>query len=303
LIICQGCALYLKTTREPLVRSITGVQKNAENRRRLTIVSYNMLHGWPHFSHLAAREELLRGEILALEPDIILLQEAAVVAGMGLHTSISLARSLDYDVVYQRANGKAAIIGFEEGEAILSRFPVLEWDVHELKPRPSLFERRIVLRAAVRTPAGVLEIYNLHLSHGRERAELREAQTLDAIRYVMESYAYKELPALLAGDFNFPPASRGYRLLEEAGFLDVWVGARPEDPGATSGIDDVLDPSENPRRRIDYLFVLPAGGKSFEIESVRLFLAEPKRVGEASQTGWLWASDHVGLICSLRVEE
>ena len=67
------------------------------------------------------------------------------------------------------------MIGFEEGEAVLSRFPVISWELHRLKPRPSLFERRIVLRLE-------LEAYSTYLSDKVRRAWLRRGQTEDPVR-------------------------------------------------------------------------------------------------------------------------
>ena len=66
--------------------------------------------------------------------------------------------------VYSRANGHHKGIGFEEGLAVFSSFPLKTPRLRHLEPSFRPFVRRLVLGAEVETPRVELPVFSVHLS-------------------------------------------------------------------------------------------------------------------------------------------
>lgn len=62
-----------------------------------------------------------------------------------------IAGETGLNYAYYRANGNRLAIFFEEREAILSRYPLTDISVTELKPQADFFEHRVVLRTTAET--------------------------------------------------------------------------------------------------------------------------------------------------------
>jgi endonuclease/exonuclease/phosphatase family metal-dependent hydrolase len=271
--------------------------------RSITVATLNMLHGLPRFEYLEQRKELILAELKRLSPDVVLLQEVPVFRNRSEQIGAWFAEGLEYNLAYARANGTAFWFGFEEGEAVLSRFPIRDVQRHVLRPKPGLIENRIVLRAVIDTPLGRLEVYNTHFSHRVNRNPLRQKQATDLIRFLRDTYRYRELPAVIGGDINAFPDSEPIRLLVEEGLVDAALEVNPPADGPTSWFRDITDPADKPKARIDYLFLYTeeADNQLFVRHCTR-FLDQPFRTPLQSPTDWLWASDHLGVICELAVE-
>ena len=263
-------------------------------REGLRVATLNMLHGWPCFDSLDERLDLIAAGLQEVGADVVLLQEVPVRAGAPRQALPFLAEKLGCAFVYARANGSGAFIGFEEGEAVLSRFPILSWEAHRLRPSPGPFERRIVLRAALAAGRGPLEVYSVHLSDKARRGGLRLGQVQDLIGFVQKGTRDGGLPAVVGGDFNCAPGSPPYRLFAEAGFTDAAVAADPPALGPTSGLARVRDPGGSMSERIDFLFLSP-GPQGPEAVRAWNFLDAPR----GSLGAPLWASDHAGVACDL----
>ncbi len=267
----------------------------------ITIATLNMLHGLPRFEYLESRKQLILEELRRLAPDVVLLQEVPVFRNREEQIGPWLAKGLGYDMAYGRANGRA-FLGFEEGEAVLSRYPIRDAQRHVLLPKPGLVENRIVLRAVIDTPLGMLEVYNTHFSHRVNRDPLRLKQAADLIRFLQNTYRFRELPAVIGGDINAFPDSQPTRLLIEGGLIDAAVQVDPAADGPTSWFRDITDPADSPRARIDYMFLYPEGAeRSLTVSRCFRFLDRPFAT-PTGPTGFLWASDHVGVFCELTAE-
>jgi endonuclease/exonuclease/phosphatase family metal-dependent hydrolase len=259
--------------------------------RPIRVLSLNMLHGYPGFKDLSRRTSLIEEEIRRLDADIVLLQEVPWTPETG-NVAQSMADRLGLNYATLRANGNRRLIRFEEGEAILSRFPLREVEFAELKPRAGFFEHRVVLGAVIQTPAGDLTIFVTHLTNGL--AEDNQGQSASLRAFVRSVTAG---PAIVAGDFNAQESSPSIQLL-----LDDWHDlARTIDGevNPTCCIDDLNDPSlDGLQKRIDYIFAVPGEkGSISAVETRRVFL-QPFPQGES----WLWASDHTGLLAVISLE-
>ena len=80
--------------------------------------------------------------------------------------------------VFFRANGNRRAILFEEGVAVLSRFPILDSVGIALPPKAGFFENRVALHARLQTPRTVLDVVCTHLAErprGSSRATSRRS--------------------------------------------------------------------------------------------------------------------------------
>jgi endonuclease/exonuclease/phosphatase family metal-dependent hydrolase len=260
---------------------------STRNDGPLRILSLNMLHGFPRFEHLDARLQLIAAEIGRLDPDIICLQEVPWHWGSAAQ---ELAERAGMNYLYLRANGNRLAILFEEGEAILSRFPLRVPAATELKPSAGLFEHRVALQATAATPWGDLRVVSTHLTHGEPA--VNEAQAESLITFVSDSNS--DAPAVVAGDFNARQDSPQIGALYAAGWIDTFRAVHPGDPGLTCCVDDLTDADQFLSKRIDYVFLIPGDG-SFSIVDSRVIFDQALPGSE----GPLWASDHAGLLTEL----
>ncbi len=292
-LIAIAAVLFVLSASRP-GRSPEGCPANcalpvARNPGPLRVASLNMLHGHPEFEDLEARLDILAGEIKALDPDILLLQEVPWRWNLG-NAAARLAERTGMNHLYLRANGNRWTIFFEEGEAILSRYPLRQASAHELQPQASFFEHRVVLHAVAATRLGEIDLYVVHLTDGAEA--INHAQAQDLITYVSASASG---PAIVAGDFNAREDEPQLANLSGI-WVDSYRAAHADDPGFTCCIDDLHNgPDEPLEKRIDYLFLAPGEAVELEVISSGHIFNAPLQTA----SGWQWPSDHVGLMVEL----
>ena len=162
---------------------------------KLRILSFNVWHGYPGPGAREERYQRIRELIAESDPDIVLLQEAWSTRRFG-HLPERLSRDTGLGYAYARANGSLRYLGFEEGLAILSRYPISDVRRMALGPRTPPWEMRAALSATLALPDGEkVEVWNTHLSHAdafaREGQARSLASAIDGDRVV-----------ILGGDFN-----------------------------------------------------------------------------------------------------
>lgn len=251
----------------------------------LRVIELNMLHGYPAFTHLRAREALIVDEIARDRADVVLLQEVPWTPQTGALVA-DLARRAGMNWAYRRANGNRRAILFEEGDAILSRYPLQDVASVELPWGADFFEHRTAVGATLQTPWGPVRVISTHLSG--EPAAVAAAQ-VTALRAFADG---ESLPAtIIGGDFNAHANTAPMGDLAVS-WRDVMAEANPSDPGLTccrdpeAPADTVLD------ERIDYLWLRGPG----TIVEARRILVNPVAV-EGCCT--IAASDHVGLFAAI----
>ena len=270
----------------------------------LRFVTLNLLHGGI-FSELTgddgALEERLRLAVeglRAVDADVVGLQEASTGRHRG-NVPARLAEALGYGYVYAPAATRpfgsdhvrravASVLGFTEGPALLSRFPIIRWRVHELPRCGRPFDVRVLLAADLETPAGRLTAFSAHTSgnacHARAVAELVRANA-------------GPLPAVVMGDFNADPTSPAVTFLtREAGFVDAFERLNPAAPGFTDG-QDVSAARATANQRIDYVFLAPGQRVPGRVAGSRVVLHEP-----SGQSRVRWPSDHYGVLADIALD-
>jgi endonuclease/exonuclease/phosphatase family metal-dependent hydrolase len=208
------------------------------------LLSYNIRFGG------SRRRELIAGVISALDPDVVVLQEATepeVVDWIGRRTGLeTTVRRPDWSV------------------AALTRLPLTVRAWHQPRPGRGFLE--------IDSPASPVRILGVHLTAGLtargERIRLREAERLVSL------VGSPDKPSVVVGDFNsIAPGDRvilagwplwlrillrvdgGIRtetlaLLERSGLIDTFRRLHPGDPGYTL-------PARDPSVRLDYLLSTP----------------------------------------------
>ena len=215
-----GGDLVRQTPPGPQTASAAGAQ-------RLRVLQFNVLHGYPGRADFTGRERRLIAAIERLRPDVVVLQEAWRYHGRRDLVD-KLGEQLGMSSVYARANGSLRLLGFEEGSAILSRFPIVDAQALELTPRKHRFDRRIALRADLDIGGGRVEtVVGVHLTH--DDADVAALQAEHLVERLGDTR-----PLLLTGDFNQPAGSQTLESLLNAGYRSV----------LSDGVDHILQPAE-----------------------------------------------------------
>jgi endonuclease/exonuclease/phosphatase family metal-dependent hydrolase len=268
----------------------------------LTVVTFNLLHGGATSGltgddqDLEQRLAMTAEELRRLSPDIVALQESSVSRRRG-NVAARLAAQLGYAYAHAPATrrvfgiGRLAvwIMNFEEGPAILSRFPIVDHITYDLPRCAKFFDPRVALRADVQTPAGTLAIISTHTS--RDACQTRRVAEL-------ARQARGALPALVMGDFNHGETSAPIQaLVRDDGFVDVFRAANPEDIGATVW-QRVDAPAPTASRRVDFVFVVPGTEYTAEVRRSRVVINTPRHLADGRT---LWPSDHYGVFGEMAI--
>ncbi|HVS13248.1 MAG TPA: endonuclease/exonuclease/phosphatase family protein [Thermoanaerobaculia bacterium] len=224
--------------------------------QRLRVVSFNVLHGYPRLQAQAERADRLASALDSLDADVLLLQEAWCLAGSPcLH--LRLAERLGMGWAWTAANG-SPLIGFEEGCAILSRYPLVDVERWDLRPRARPWRRRVALVARVELGDRPLRLVCTHLAN--DAPAVAASQAADLARRLGDARG-----VLLGGDLNLDGRSDGVRRLVESGLVDLLpdgidhVLLDPDSRWSVAGVEKQLDPatpgalSDHPALVVDLL--------------------------------------------------
>ena len=278
----------------------------------LRVLTWNV---WWRYGNWRRRREALLRVLAEHRPDVCGLQE--VWAGRDEGLADWLAERLGMSAVFspspapQRWQRRLAAVRPEEpagdlafGNAVLSRWPVLDSDVTALpdSPRP---EGRTALHVLLDVPGGPLPFTTTHLNSSPAESAVRVAQVRALVPAVARHARSVPgaLPPVLTGDFNAEATSDEMRLVsgyETApvveGFVlvDAW---RYADDGAEGRTWDRRNPHvagvRQPSARIDYVLVgLPEFTGRGSVLAVR-------RVGDSPVDG-VWPSDHAAVLVDLQ---
>lgn len=227
------------------------------------VMTWNL---WWRFGDWRARLTAIESVIRAERPDVLCLQEvwsadgtssAAIVAdALGMHVELT-------DDAFPAQRAKSGQPGFHN--AILSRWPLDEVASHALPGRDGTLGHRRALSAAVASPFGRWPVITTHLDHRFDDSEARQRQC-EAILGLVASVRGnpdRDLPTIVAGDFNAVPDTDEIRVLtgrrsapvRNLVLSDCWeqVG---DGAGATWRNDNPYQAATAwPNRRLDYVFV------------------------------------------------
>lgn len=247
-------------TRRLLFRAYPTKQRDGEGAE-ITILSANLCHDWPRHRRLRQRLEAVAQLIESEQVDIALLQEVARTPT--IRADEWLSQRLGMAFLYSTANGHETAVGFEEGLAIYSRFPLTAPTVTKLNPG-SPITHRLGLGARVDTSFGTLQVFSVHLGLLPARNAAQLAYLRDWTATISENY-----PSVVGGDFNAHENSPQIARAKKA-WIDTFRHLHPDADGATHEFRWPWGTKR--RRRLDYLFLQPTNTE-FQVLSARHLMA------------------------------
>jgi beta-glucosidase len=247
---------------------------------RFRVVTLNLEQDhkrWP------ARQPLISAEIAALRPDIIAFNEVSVPLQTAkiLRDAATAMTGVPYNLIQQtRVNGLSKV----EGEALLTRFPVIETGNLDYQTRDIV---ALVARVLVgETPVDVY-VTHLQMSRGDDSLRLFQAQQLLAWIDTRRDVA----ASVVCGDFNASLDAPSAALMA--------TRYRPSQTAPTAftplaGSDGGVSHTYWPRmdRCIDYVWV----SEAISVLASEVCFNRPS-VDDPS----LWPSDHAGVWADLQI--
>ena len=210
--------------------------------------------------------------------DLIKREQADIVALQEVDKGVQRTARRDCPAELAALTGMTCVFsnnfhfqGGEYGNAVLTRFPIKRWtNRHYQMLRPG--EQRGLLQVELDVHGRELVFLNTHIDYRPDDDErlLNAAEMLEVIQ------AYRGQPIILCGDFNDTPGSRTHQKLAQA-FADTWAAA-----GTADGF---TIPAEQPRKRIDYIWL----AKESPIDVLRLWVPQSE------------ASDHLPVVGEFRL--
>ncbi|MBD0424830.1 endonuclease/exonuclease/phosphatase family protein [Streptomyces sp. TRM S81-3] len=261
----------------------------------MRVVTWNL---WWRFGPWEERQKAILAVLRELRPDVVGLQEvwaadeggnlAEWLAGeLGLHWAWAASEAPER---WQRriADGTVGI-----GNAVLSRWPVVERAALRLPVPGELDDGRLALYARLDAPGHRVPFFTTHLTSAPQASAVRHRQVAALAEFVAAHRRGTGFPPVVTGDFNAPPDSDEVRLLGAGRLSDAWVHAGPGAPSVTwDRANPYVPDNGEPSLRIDYVHVGPPGpGGLGRVRAVR-------RAGDGPVDG-VWPSDHAAVVADL----
>ncbi|MEA3286800.1 MAG: endonuclease/exonuclease/phosphatase family protein [Candidatus Marinimicrobia bacterium] len=249
----------------------------------LKILSYN-IEGMKPGTDYPARLQAIIQELKILDPDIMGLQEVAQHSSSDnmaqtIADSLSIYFGSDYYVYWQMTH--TAYSSYSEGIGTVSKWPITASGYQSLPV--AVFPRK-VLWNQLNIQGVPLHFFTTHLAY-RDEDNATRVQQINSIRsFINSKTASVPGPAILTGDFNCTPASDPIALLSE--YSSSWNLLHPTLSGYTY-------PSNNPIKKIDYVFVKNDYQPVILQSSLKFFV---------TYDGTNYPSDHWGLMTTAVVQ-
>ena len=210
----------------------------------LTVVTFNIHSG---IGRNGLQLTQVAGEIAAVEPDVVLLQEVDQnrLRSRFVDEADYLATLLGMKHVFasnvERDGLRAGDPVSDYGTAVLTRLRIESW-THTLLPNRPGRQQRGLQHLVLRLGGRPISIYNAHLDH--TTPSLRQQQ----MRLARDIIGVDSDPVIFGGDFNASAGSATLALALDPAHTDL------VDPWPLVGDGDGLTaPNNAPRSRIDFL--------------------------------------------------
>ena len=200
------------------------------------VMTYNLHNGFNPDGYLGM--EALAMVIEESRPDIIALQE--ISRGWVISGRVDMLTWLSQRLDMPYVSGPTADPLW--GNAILSRYPIIEHENYELPPR-NLFILRGFTSAVIDLGDGNrLRIIATHFHHLEGDSEVRQVQSASLVRFLDGTSN-----TVVLGDFNAEPAAPEMETLRQTGLIDAAGLVNPSPADTFNSVD--------PYQRIDYVWV------------------------------------------------
>jgi endonuclease/exonuclease/phosphatase family metal-dependent hydrolase len=217
--------------------------------RAFKVLSANLCHPWPRLQGGEERLERFLRLVQDHRAELLILQEVWQTRRHQVHQI--LAEKLGMNAIYARTNGSRWQIGFEEGLAVLSRYPLVPKGLKVFRSSLHPLARRQALAVSVVTPCGELFAVSTHLSitPWRNRHQIKEL-----IAWVESQSS----AAIIGGDFNAAESTPRMEWLRKR-WLDTLRHIHPLHPDPSTHRISFSIFGEL-RHRLDYLFLYQQEG-------------------------------------------
>lgn len=263
----------------------------------LRVATWNL---WWHFGPWEARQPAIHATMRAVDADVWCLQE--VYRGRdGVDQAGELGDALGG---YHVAHGsRFDLEHFTDsiGNAVLSRYPIVDTETRPLPAPEGLDELRVAVRADIAAPFAAIEVYSTHLNYRLDQSHVRQLQVRALCEFVAETEDRRTFPPIVGGDFNAVPESDELRMMTGLTsvpvpglvFVDAWRAAGVG-PGCTwDNRNPHAAAAFEPDARIDYVLVgAPHPTGAGHVVRAERFATEP--------VDGVWPSDHAGVVVDLR---
>lgn len=248
----------------------------APPKTMVRVMTYN-IYGARASTGTPANLESLARVINREKPDLVALQEVDVYTrrtGVHVHQAQELARLTGMEWYFTKA---IDVAGGEYGDAVLSRFPILESKRYALPVAADVGgEFRTIAMIRVKKEDHEFYFAATHLDHlAQEDSRLLQAAEIKKI------VAGLSLPLILGGDFNAVPGSRTIDIMRS--FMS---------PGCLQQCAFTF-PSDNPGRTIDYIMTTPVN---------RFSVTRYSSVTGYDEVLKVYASDHQAVVADISVQ-
>lgn len=199
---------------------------------RITVMSYN-IHAMKGMDKVLDVDRIAN-VINEQNPDFVALQEVdQLTERSGKMDAIGLLKEKTgmYGIFMRTFDYQ----GGEFGNAILSRYPIIEHKLFPLPARDRYEDRLLMMVACVMKNGDTIHFYNTHLDHHSDDSD-RPVQMQEIIRIIRNDKA----KIILAGDLNCSPSSEPLNALNE-------VLTRCDS-------DEKTYPADTPERLIDHVY-------------------------------------------------
>jgi endonuclease/exonuclease/phosphatase family metal-dependent hydrolase len=260
--------------------------------RSIRVVTLNL---WNGQRDVDKRMQALLPQLLALEPDVVTLQEVLESPG-GLMQGRVIADALDARYRFGCVDAEAR--GGPIGNAIVSRLPIAGDSRLTLPGPPG--DQRGALRCELTTPAGRVSVVTAHLTWQLDMPEWREQQVLALDEFARA--APGAIPTLLTGDLNCTPESLVHQFLTGRASLggrgtywrDAFQRRHPHSDGFTwSARNPYVARSVERNRRVDYVFLGPM------TDDGPGAILHARVVLDLQGAGGVYPSDHFGVFAEI----
>lgn len=223
----------------------------------------------------------------------------AALAGRGLtYTAVAVSTGMDVEVPMAVSPTELDDMRLTDHEVILVRSGVGWANVEERNFQVNVeIPMLTILRGWVALDATIggrtVRFLSTHLEPPELAPEVQAAQAVE----IMTELAGETLPVIVVGDLNSNAdgtSTPTYADFLDAGYSDAWAQAGTGDGLTCCHEDDLQNPTATLVKRIDY--ILYRGG--LEVVSAAVVGADP---AEMTLSG-LWASDHAGVVATLRFQ-
>jgi len=209
----------------------------AQNETKIRVLTFNIYHGATMNGDFNL--DLIASIIKSANPDFVLLQEVDYKTNRSKKMDITTI--LAYKTKMLSLFGRALYYdGGEYGEAILSKYSFVKTK-NVLLPNTEGHEPRAAVEIIVELNNGdTISVIGTHLDHTEDNTN-----RIMQVDKIIDLFSRNRYPTILAGDFNAQPGSAVIEKIQE-----FWNPSFSINPEPTF-------PSNNPQKKIDYVFYSP----------------------------------------------